>query len=342
MYRVAAALAVSLSVAPHATAQTQSLCGRIAQAEALGIVAEPGMAPALAENWQMTGIQGPVVTYLPKNVQSGDTVAALVEKGGFLPDRNNIAFTQALNPGKTDLNTLGIGEALNVPSISSMGEEDTSIDGYKTWTGLQVALSAETSKQEAVAKIETVGAKLDTLSGADSVTGRIRRDITMIGDLINSPMRVQSNGAIGVDEFVLLEQKSGAYQAAEYVSGLFEADQIELYPAEQIAVITDAVTAQVAALGIGRAEFVVRTYSPTYEQLTGLRVYRATEASHRAGCQDENKIEFDTRSFQARTLAPVAKWWFWAEDAAGRKSKARSIDLRSGGRDMDYTIEWAD
>ena len=134
---------------------------------------------------------------------------------------------------------------------------------------------------------------------------------------------------LSAKSFASLEGSVAGIQSAAYLRSLM----VGMSSAEN----------KTVAVGSGRIKVIVQTKSPKNGQISGLRVFRASPLSFEAGCMYRNKIEFDTRSYSASALVPIAKWLVWAEDSQGRRSDPRAISIyddADDGRVFDLTVNW--
>lgn len=315
-------------------ASAQGVCPYIKKAEAVGVVVDQGAGKLAVANRRDFGTAVPVFTVAMKTVGAGDTVSGFLTDAGIMPDKYNLGVTETLNPDIGNLDRLKIGEIVRIPVVEDSFGTPKGLDGYKTWPTL-----AQKWNNDFVASGAFASSFAAPEMAAKYGEQPAWRELTEAARAFSaSPAQAQPS-----NPFFALEQNIAARQTSAFLQELMlNDDKIISDPTiGAFAVVAKAALDMTAARGAGRATLSVKTVSPANVELPDLRVFRVSEASYQLNCLEENKVEFDNRSSPATAVVPIAKWWVWAEDEAGRKSNPREVPLSSPEMKIDYTVEWA-
>jgi hypothetical protein len=328
MRRVVQAFVCIFFLAAPPAASADGTCDWLRAAEATGIVVDHSLYSFAADYWASDPAGIPVFTYEAVEVPAGATVSGLMSSTSFLPDKYNLDLVAALNPNIPDLSIVSVGQNVVLPN-STLADEV--IDGYQFWPK---ELSKWSDTTILVSALDDASNLVDAYASQHQSQEGWAEVISMI-DSAKAAAEARE-----LESFQSIEGVVSAYQGAQLLSDLLQRGLSEgdLDPDAVLAVAYAAVSMP-SGFGIGSVDVIVRTVSPTNDPMEGLRMFRVSDAEHAYDCWD-NKIEFQTRSYEAQTQLRVGTWVIWAENEAGQRSKWRKWSVNSGNKNLIYTVEW--
>ena len=273
-------------------------------------------------------------------VREGNSVDSLISRDQSLPENPRKLLFETFNPGFRN-KSLKSGDLLWLPTTTPYsGKFWNGFDPYSNntwsdfsknyWDGTRLDTEISSALEE-LKKLEVDSAEAANWKAVETSLFNIQKSATYSG--------------LSAKSFASLEGSVAGIQSAAYLRSLMvgmSSANYNLRP-QELALVASSAENKTVAVGSGRIKVIVQTKSPKNGQICGLRVFRASPLSFEAGCMYRNKIEFDTRSYSASALVPIAKWLVWAEDSQGRRSDPRAISIyddADDGRVFDLTVNW--
>lgn len=307
--------------------------------QAAGLISDPGKSAVLEENWNLLETKVPAAAYKGKVLDSDDTYATLAAQGNYEPGNEANSIILQINPGITDSKNENPKNIIYYPYFSNA---DGSVSSAQIWDpAKELATNTDTSKYH-FDKLNEIESKIYSeyeFLAKDSEFYTIETSIDLIKDTIKSDSGINTT-AFGEYEIFEIEPKIASYQISSIFSKMENEGAFTDMQIGDAVILIEAAKTQITSLGWSPVDITVKTYSEDFEEIRGLRMYRATDASYQLGCIEETKVEFDTLSFEARARARIAQWWIWAEDRSGKKSKPRLISLDDSDRIIEFTVIW--
>jgi hypothetical protein len=298
---------------------------------------DPTAVTQLAMN---KGYSAPFLGYETITSKEGDTLDSIAKLDSNFTQAYARMLVDALNPNVFDKEVYA-GQVIRVPKMIPASEEIwkyAQANGDQAWPDLAQDLKFDSQLKHAAEEAYVRLKNANFTAGYDG-------ERTQIEASIDRMYKANSSTQPDPKNFKTIDAQVAGLQGTSYVRELingYVSKSTSMTP-KDIALASIAAADKTEAVRSGRVRIVVLTKSVSNNPMRGLRVFRATPLSAEVNCMQETKIEFDTRSYEASGLLPIARWVVWAEDDAGRRSVPRLIgllDQTDDGRQFDLTVEW--